>query len=363
MGAESLCDRAQAPDFTQENPMKHLTNLTFHNRFHTLGTHFYSECPPLGLENPTVVCSSAEVLHLLNLYPDEATTDLFLQVFSGNALLPGMQPLAQDYAGHQFGNFNPFLGDGRGLLLGEVETPTGILDIYLKGAGKTPYARNADGRAGLRECLHEFHTTEQLAALGVPTARCLCVVSGSQPVYRGGFEPSAIVTRIAPSHVRFGTFENYFFQKNRDALRQLADHVITCHYPACAAAGEQRYAAFFHEVVLRTAHLMAHWQAVGFVHGVMNTDNQSILGLTLDVGLGTFTPERDPVYVCHPDDEHGRYAFGQQPVVGLWNCNVLARALSPLIAAQDLRAALLAYEPEYLRHYAVLMMSPSPARA
>ncbi|MBO0612396.1 protein adenylyltransferase SelO family protein [Thiothrix fructosivorans] len=329
--------------------MKHLTDLSFHNRFHALGSHFYSECPPQGLENPTLVCSSPEVLQCVGLPPDEANTDLFLQVFSGNALLPGMQPLAQDYAGHQFGNFNPFLGDGRALLLGEVATPTDILDIYLKGAGKTPYARNADGRAGLRECLHEFDTTTQLAALGVPTARCLCVASGSQLVYRAGFEPSAIVTRIAPSHIRFGTFENYFFQKNHAALRQLTEHVIACHYPTCLEAGENRYAAFFREVVLRTARLIAHWQAVGFTHGVMNTDNQSILGITLDVGASSFTPDHDPNYVTHPADEHKRYAFGQQPVVGLWNCNVLARALSPLIAAQDLRQALLAYEREYLR--------------
>lgn len=340
--------------------MKHLSDLTFYNHFHTLGAHFYCECSPQGLENPTLVCSSAEVLQQLGLHPDEANTNLFLQVFSGNALLPGMQPLAQDYAGHQFGNFNPFLGDGRALLLGEVATPTGILDIYLKGSGRTPYARNADGRAGLRECLHEFHITAQLAALKVPTARCLCVVSGSQQVYRGGFEPSAMLTRIAPSHIRFGTFENYYFQKNRAALCQLADHVIACHYPDCLAAGEQRYVAFFAEVVLRTARLMAHWQAVGFVHGVMNTDNQSILGLTLDVGMGAFTPERDPAYVCHPEDGHGRYAFGQQPLVGLWNCNVLARALSPLIAAHDLRTALQAYEPEYLRHYTALLSESPP---
>ena len=249
----------------------------FRNRFHALGAHFYSEFQPQGLENPTLVCSSAEVLQQLGLHADEVNTDLFLQVFSGNALLSGMQPLAQDYAGHQFGHFNPFLGDGRAVLLGEVETPDGIVDLYLKGVGKTPYARTADGRAGLRECLHEFDTTEQLAALGVPTARCLCVTSGSQQVYRQGFEPIAMVTRIAPSHVRFGTFENYFFQKNPAALRLLADHVIACHFPACAAEGEARYAAFFREVVLRTARLIAHWQAVGFVHGVMNTDNQSIM--------------------------------------------------------------------------------------
>ena len=335
--------------------LKHLHDLMFRNRFHALGAHFYSEFQPQGLENPTLVCSSADVVQQLGLHADEVNTDLFLQAFSGNALLPGMQPLAQDYAGHQFGHFNPFLGDGRAVLLGEVETPSGIVDLYLKGVGKTPYARTADGRAGLRECLHEFYTTEQLAALGVPTARCLCVTSGSQQVYRQGFEPMAMVTRIAPSHVRFGTFENYFFQKNPAALRQLADHVIACHFPACAAEGEARYAAFFREVVLCTARLIAHWQAVGFVHGVMNTDNQSILGITLDVGASTFTPARDPQCVSHPDDEHGRYAFGQQPVVGLWNCNVLARALSPLITADALRSALLGYEPEYLRHYAALI--------
>lgn len=327
------------------------TDLTFHNRFHALGSHFYSECAPQGLENPTLVCSSAEVLQCVGLHPDEANTDLFLQVFSGNALLPGMQPLAQDYAGHQFGKFNPFLGDGRALLLGEVATPSGSLDLYLKGSGRTPYARTADGRAGLRECLHEFHTTAQLAALGVPTARCLCVISGSQLVYRGGFEPTAIVTRIAPSHIRFGTFENYYFQRNTAALRQLADHVITHHYPACHLAGEARYACFFREVVLKTAQLIAHWQAVGFEHGVMNTDNQSILGITLDVGSGSFTP----------NVTEGRYAFAQQPVIGLWNCNVLARALSPLISAVDLRSGLQTYEPEYLRHYARLQ-SEQPTR-
>lgn len=331
--------------------MKHLSDLIFHNRFHTLGAHFYSECQPQGLENPTLVCSSADVMQCVGLHPDETTTDLFLQVFSGNALLPGMQPLAQDYAGHQFGNFNPFLGDGRALLLGEVASPNGILDLYLKGAGRTPYARTADGRAGLRECLHEFHTTEQLAVLHVPTARCLCVISGSQQVYRSGFEPSAMLTRVAPSHIRFGTFENYYFQRNTAALQQLADHVITHHFPACNLSGAARYADFFREVVLKTAQLIAHWQAVGFEHGVMNTDNQSILGITLDVGSGSFTPSA----------ANERYTFAQQPVIGLWNCNVLARALSPLISAADLRSGLQAYEPEYLRHYAQLQ-SESPTR-
>lgn len=339
--------------------MKRLPELPLHHHFHDLGEQFYREHQPQGLQEPSLVCANPAVAESLGLDPAECSTDHFLQVFSGNALLPGSRPLAQAYAGHQFGNFNPFLGDGRAVLLGEVATPNGLLDLCLKGAGRTAYARTADGRAGLDECLREYEISAQLAELGVPTARCLCVTKGSGLVYRNGFGPEAMLTRIAPSHIRFGSFENCYFQRNTPALRALADHVIAWHFPACADAGEQRYTAFFQEVVVRTARLMAHWQAVGFVHGVMNTDNQSILGLTLDVGLGGFTPERDPACVINPADEKGRYAFGQQPVVGLWNCNVLARALSPLITASDLRAALQTYEPEYLRHYAALTGSES----
>ena len=330
-------------------------SLVFYQRFYDLGSHFYREFTPQGLHNPKLECVSSAVAQQLGLTDADIHSDGFLQVFSGNQLLAGMCPIAQDYAGHQFGKFNPFLGDGRAVLLGELPTPNGVVDVCLKGVGKTPFARSADGKAGISECLHEFRITEQLAALGVPTSRCLCVISGSELVYRSGFEATAILTRIAPTHIRFGTFENYFFQKNTQALRQLADHTIAYHFPDCLAA-EDKYAAFFREVVLRTARLMAHWQAVGFVHGVMNTDNQSILGITLDVGASLFTPERDDNVVAHSGDEHKRYAFGQQPIVGLWNCNVLARALSPLINHNALRAALQLYETEYLRHYASLTM-------
>lgn len=326
---------------------------TFHHRFHDLGSHFYSEFQPQGLQNPKLECVSTAVAQQLGLVDADIHSDWFLQTFSGNQLLVGMRPIAQDYAGHQFGKFNPFLGDGRAVLLGELQTPNGVVDVCLKGVGKTPYARTADGKAGISECLHEFHITEQLAALGVPTSRCLCVISGSELVYRSGFEATAMLTRIAPTHIRFGTFENYFFQKTTQALRQLADHTIAYHFPDCLVA-EDKYAAFFREVVLRTARLVAHWQAVGFVHGVMNTDNQSIIGITLDVGASAFTAERDENFVAHSGDEHKRYAFGQQPIVGLWNCNVLARALSPLIHHNALRAALQLYETEYLRHYAGL---------
>lgn len=341
--------------------MKRLAELTFQHHFHALGETFHAPHQPQGLEQPELVRTNPAVAELLGLDPAEFDTDLFLQVFSGNALLPGMQPVAQAYAGHQFGNFNPFLGDGRSVLLGEVAADNGLWDICLKGAGRTPYARSADGRAGLGECLHEYALSEQLAALGIPTSRVLCVVSGKPLVYRQGFQPAAMLTRVAPTHIRFGTFESCYYRRDHAALRLLADHVMTYYYPECAGTDEARYARWLQAVVLKTARLVAHWQVAGFTHGVMNTDNQSIVGVTLDLGEASFTPERDPAYVGNREDEKGRYAFGQQPVVGLWNCNVLARALSPLITAQDLRTALEAYEPEYLRHFAALSAPPPDA--
>lgn len=334
--------------------MQLLSELSFQQHFHALGTTFYTPHLPQGLEQAQRVCANTSVAALLDLDPTECDTDLFLQVFSGNTLLPGMHPIAHAYAGHQFGKFNPFLGDGRNVLLGEIHSSSGVWDMVLKGVGRTPYARSADGRAGLEECLHEYTLSEQLAALGVPTSRVLCIVSGKPLVYRQGFQPAAILTRIAPSHIRFGTFEYHYFRRDQAALRQLADHVITQHYPECRGTDEARYARWFAAVVQRTARLIAHWQAVGFTHGVMNTDNQSIVGVTLDLGESSFTPDHDPHYVGNRDDVKGRYAFGQQPLIGLWNCNVLARALSPLIAAQDIKTALARYEIEYLNHYASL---------
>ena len=335
--------------------MPTLAELRFQNRFHALGADFYVEALPQGLQRPHLQCANTAVAQMLGLTEADLHSDLFLQVFSGNQLLAGMQPLAQAYAGHQFGTFNPFLGDGRSLLLGEVQTASGLMDLCLKGAGRTPFARNADGRAGLNECLHEYHISEQLAALGIPTARVLSVISGKPAVYRqGALEAAAMLVRVAPSHIRFGTFENYFYQRKPQAIRQLADHVIQWHYPQCQREGEDRYAHFLQTVVIKTAELIAHWQAAGFTHGVMNTDNQSIIGITLDIGGCGFTLDRDPEFVSNTLDEKKRYAFGQQPMVGLWNCNVLARALSALIPAADLRTALREYEPAYLRTFAQL---------
>lgn len=339
--------------------MQLLHELAFNNHFQTLGSAFCTAVQPQGLRNPVLEQANPQAAHLLGLDPQAFSSNLFLQVFSGNTVLPGCQPVAQNYAGHQFGRFNPMLGDGRVALLGAVETDTGSWEISLKGAGKTPYARTADGLAGSRECLHEYTLSKTLHELGIPTAHCLCVISGEQLAYRHGFERAAILTRLAPTHIRFGTFEKLYFQRNHTALQQLAEHVITHYYSDCRQEQDAtcRYACLFRRIVLRTARLIAHWQAAGFTHGMMNTDNQSIIGITLDLGAAAFTPEHDPAFVGSPLDEHGRYAFGRQPQVGLWNCNVLAKALSPLIPARLLRDALLGYEPEYLRCHEQLKQS------
>ncbi len=328
--------------------MGSFTDLTVKNRFYSLGDHFYCEFQPQGLTDPEFETVNSITATLLGLSADETESDLFLQVFSGNKIIPDSKPLAQDYAGHQLGNFNPMLGDGRAILLFDTENETGFWECHLKGAGQTPYSRDFDGRASLSGCLREFDLSQQLIKLGVPCTHSLCVISGKEQVYRGQFEPAAIITRVAPGFIRFGTFENYYFQRNTAALTQLTDYVIHYYYSDCIHDEKNKYADFFSEVVKRTARLIAHWQHVGFTHGMMNTDNQSILGITLDLGEASFTENHDTNFVSSSNDEKGRYAFGEQPVIGLWNCNVLARALSPIIADNDLRKALECYEKEFL---------------
>ncbi|MEM7407421.1 MAG: protein adenylyltransferase SelO family protein [Pseudomonadota bacterium] len=254
---------------------------------------------------------------------------------------------ACDYAGHQFGRFNPSLGDGRLALVGEWHTPAGSYEVSLKGAGRTAFSRHADGLAGISECLREFELGRQLVALEIPTALCLGVLRGTQQVYRKRFEHRAILVRLMPSHLRFGSFEALYAQRRYDVLGTLADFVIRNHYPSLQAHARP-HAAWFEATVIATAELIARWQSVGFTHGMMNTDNQSVLGFTLDLGEAAFNESRDPEFVSAAEDEHRRYAFGDQPTIGLWNCNVLARALSPLIEADDLRNALRRYEPAYL---------------
>ena len=331
------------PDFTG----KYLFELVFYNRFYTLGAGFFTSSTPQGLSEPYFFRTNSVLAEQLGLGSNLFSSARALQVCSGNLLIQGMQPLAQAYAGHQLGKFNPFLGDGRSVLLGGIETAAGYLEWQLKGTGKTAYARHADGLMGLNEALHEYNMSEQLAALGVPTVKCLALSAGKNLVYRQGFQAAAILTRLTPSFIRFGHFELYYFERKYAELQQLADFVIQHYYRDCLST-QKPYAAFFQAVVERTAQLIAQWQNVGFVHGMMNTDNQSILGISLDLGESAFNTERKPDFVSSAADEKGRYAFAEQPVVGLWNCNILARALSPLIEAGDLRMALERYEPSYL---------------
>lgn len=328
-----------------------IDGLVFTQCFHQMKADLSSSATPQGISNAQLLKKNMQVAQLIGLSDSVFDSPSFLDVFSGNAVLANSTPIAQAYAGHQFGHFNPFLGDGRSVLLGEIKALSGYWDIGLKGAGKTTYTFSSDGRASVDECLHEYTIGERLASLDVPTTRSLCVVKGREQVYRSGFKPVAMLARVAPSFVRFGSFEYCYFKKDYSALKILADYVIERHFFDCiGASGENNYAQFFYQVVKKTAALIAHWQNVGFVHGMMNTDNQSILGVTLDLGESMFIDNRDDDFVASRSDEHGRYAYGQQPVIGLWNCNVLARALSPLISSNDLKSALSNYESIYLDH-------------
>jgi len=316
--------------------------LTWPNRFRGLGEAFFTALPAEPLPDPHWVATSDDCATLLGL-PDDWTArpDLnALDVLSGNRLWPGMQPLASVYSGHQFGVWAGQLGDGRALWLGEMDTPAGPMEIQLKGAGRTPYSRMGDGRAVLRSSIREFLGSEAMQALGVPTTRALCVTGSALPVRRETIETAAVVTRVAPSFIRFGHFEHFAHHDLHGELRQLADFVIAHHYPACRDAANP-YVALLEQVALRTAALMADWQSVGFCHGVMNTDNMSILGLTIDYGPFGFLDQFDPGHICNHSDHQGRYAWARQPNVGFWNLHALAQGLMPLIEDSDLALAAL----------------------
>ncbi len=265
--------------------------------------------------------------------------------------LPGMQPVAQVYAGHQFGGYSPRLGDGRALLLGEQLAPDGgRWDLHLKGAGKTPFSRFGDGRAVLRSSIREYLASEALHALGIPTTRALVLVGSDEPVYREQVEAGATVLRTAPSHLRFGHFEYFAWSGQGEKIPALIDYARRHHFRDLTNGAE-----LFAEVVRRTARLIAKWQAAGFCHGVMNTDNMSLLGLTLDYGPYGFIDAYVPDFVCNHSDPGGRYALDQQPAVGYWNLQKLAQALADQVDGEALAAALAQYEHQLMLHYSELM--------
>jgi uncharacterized protein YdiU (UPF0061 family) len=323
------------------------------HRFAALGPAFYTRLAPQPLPAPYWVGRSLEVARELGLGDEWLASPDALEALTGNLPLDGADPLASVYSGHQFGHWAGQLGDGRAILLGELVTPTGPQELQLKGAGLTPYSRMGDGRAVLRSSIREFLCSEAMHALGIPTTRALCVTGSDAPVRRETLETAAVVARVAPSFIRFGHFEHFAAQGRIDELRQLADYVIDRFYPddrTAEAFSGNPYAALLASVTARTAAMVAQWQAVGFCHGVMNTDNMSILGLTLDYGPFQFLDAFNPAHICNHTDTQGRYAYNRQPNIAYWNLFCLGQALLPLIEDQALTlAALEPYKPLFPR--------------
>ena len=325
-----------------ETPPHTAPTLVWRNRFATLGEAFFTDNPPTPLPDPRWVAWSPSVAADLGLPAGWMDSTEAAEVFTGNRLLPGSRPLASVYSGHQFGHWAGQLGDGRAIWLGEIDTPTGPQELQLKGAGLTPYSRMGDGRAVLRSSIREFLCSEAMHGLGIPTTRALALTASPAPVVRETVETAAVVTRVAPSFIRFGHFEHFSAAGRIDELRRLADFVIDHHYPACRQGGNP-YAALLEAVSARTAELLAQWQATGFCHGVMNADNMSILGLTIDYGPFQFLDAFNPGHICNHSDHGGRYAYHRQPNIAYWNLFCLGQALLPLM--DDQQQALDALEP------------------
>lgn len=311
-------------------------------KFESLGDAFFTRLQPTPLPEPYWVGRSHSLANELNLPAHWLQTDEALHTLTGNRLQAETKPLASVYSGHQFGQWAGQLGDGRAILLGEHPTSGGTVEVQLKGSGLTPYSRMGDGRAVLRSSIREFLCSEAMHSLGIPTTRALAVTGSNAPVRRETMETAAVVTRVAPSFIRFGHFEHFSHSGQHDELRKLADFVIEHFYPECLD-GANPYARLLQAVTERTAELLAHWQAVGFCHGVMNTDNMSILGLTLDYGPFQFMDAFNPGHICNHTDRTGRYAYARQPNVAHWNLFCLGQALLPLL--DETQQALDALEP------------------
>jgi serine/tyrosine/threonine adenylyltransferase len=332
------------------------STCNFTHSFFNLGNRFYTPVKATGLQSPYWIHANDRALALLmpTVNTHDFKTPENLQVFSGLTALANNPSLAMVYAGHQFGGYSAQLGDGRGLLIGQVNTQQGIIDIHLKGAGKTPYSRFGDGRAVLRSSLREYLASEAMHGLGIPTTRALCIVGSDEPVIREDIETAAITTRLAKTHIRFGHFEYFHYAKQYDAVKQLADHIIE-QFIVAPVPGKQRYAQLLDLAVKSTASMIASWQAVGFAHGVMNTDNMSIIGETFDYGPYGFLDDYEPGFICNHSDHTGRYAFDEQPGIGLWNLNALAHSLSSLIDTDTIKVTLGQYEVLLVQHYVELM--------
>ena len=331
--------------------------IAFDNTYFRELDGFYVPWKPAPSPEPRLVYWDEALALVLGLPHDGLADDARAAIFSGNALPEGAQPLAQAYAGHQFGGFSPQLGDGRALLVGEVIDIHGVRrDIALKGSGRTPFARGGDGKAALGPMLRAVLVSECMHALRIPTTRALAVVTTGAPVYREGALPGAVLTRVAASHLRVGTFQYFAAREETDRVRKLALYAIARHYPALAVA-PRPFHALLDAVIDRQAALIAQWMSVGFIHGVMNTDNMTISGETIDYGPCAFMEAYDPATVFSSIDERGRYAYGNQPAIAQWNLARFAETLLPLFgddrerAIEEATAAVVNFQDRYDVHW------------
>ena len=331
--------------------------IPFDNSYARLPQRFFAPVHPLQSPSPALIRLNEGLAAELGLDPGWLTSPAGLEVLSGRAIAEGSEPIAQAYAGHQFGNFVPQLGDGRAILLGEIVDRQGRRrDIQLKGAGRTPFSRGGDGRAALGPVLREYLVSEAMAALDIPTTRALAAVTTGEPVIREAVLPGAMLTRVASSHIRVGTFQYFAARGDVEALRLLADHVIARHYPAAASAA-QPYRALLDAVIAAQAELVARWLLIGFIHGVMNTDNMSVAGETIDYGPCAFMDAYDPATVFSSIDRTGRYAYGNQPNIAHWNLARFAETLLPLLdedqdaAVEQAQDALAGFGPTFEQVY------------
>lgn len=327
-----------------------LNEIKLTNPYLALPEECYTRVKPTPLENVFLIHANEEVAKLLDIDIEELYSDAFVAFVNGALELTGSDPFAMCYAGHQFGHFVPRLGDGRAINIGTMNH----WHLQLKGAGQTRYSRSGDGRAVLRSSIREYLMSEAMHGLGIEGTRALALIGSEHKVFRESWETGAIVLRVSPSWIRFGTFEYFAHKKRYEELEALADYAIAESYPHLADE-PNKYLLFFTEVVSKTAILMAEWQAVGFNHGVMNTDNMSIAGLTIDYGPYAFLDDYDFQYICNHTDQGGRYSFGNQPNIGEWNLQALMHALSSMVQIFKLEKALAHYAEHYTSRYLYLM--------
>ncbi len=324
-----------------------ISAFRINNHFEKLGNDFSKKCAPSPLKNQKVAAISSGACDLINLDSQSINIE-----FLSN---PNFCNISQSYAGHQFGHFVSSLGDGRAILLAQItNNKNETWDLVLKGSGLTPFSRpyveNADGRSALRSSIREFLISEHMSALGIPTSRALCLITSDDFIIREEVEKAAQIIRLAPSHIRFGTFEYFFYKKDYANLRKLADYCIEHYFKNC-----QSYSDLLQNIVFNTAKMIAKWQAFGFCHGVMNTDNMSIHGITFDYGPFGFLDQFNPNHICNHSDQTGRYSFINQPQIGFWNLNALAITFSQLIQTDDIKNILSQYEELFLNEYHDLM--------